>query len=84
VLLTEVTSESFNTALLVVGGGLLAQIITGVFTLIQSRKNGDKTDGLHQQLNSRLTELLSITKTSSHAEGVIEGKASSTDPKNET
>jgi hypothetical protein len=73
-MLSEIPGGDFNTALVVVGGGILAQIVTAVLSWMQSRKNGEKTDNLKHELNSRLTELLEVTRSSAHAAGKLEGE----------
>lgn len=57
----------FATALI----GLLA----GIFNAWQGRKRDKNIQEIHISLNSRLTQLTDLIAKSSHAEGMLEGKA---------
>lgn len=46
-----------------------------LMALLRSNENAAKLDGLHIDLNSRLTELLATTSKAQRAEGVVEGRA---------
>jgi len=57
-------------------------LITQVITLLTaglsfwaSRKNKAAIQEVHVSINSRMDELLKLTATASHAEGVVEGEA---------
>ena len=71
----------------VVIAGVGMQLVTaalGYFQSVQNSKKADilnrKADELHLSLNSRLTELLAITKAAAHAEGMREGMSGKPNP----
>lgn len=47
--------------------------IMAIAAFRKSKENGDKIQDLHIIVNSRLTELLALTKTSSESEGFARG-----------
>lgn len=49
--------------------------IAALVGLRASRRNGQKVDAIHVQMNSRLDELLAATRISSHAQGVTDEQA---------
>ncbi len=48
--------------------------IAAAMALLASRRNTEKINDVHQLINSRLTELLDLTRASARAEGILEGK----------
>ena len=48
----------------------LAALIAAVITLIKTLKNGVAIQQIHVSINSRMDELLKLTKSSSFAQGV--------------
>lgn len=72
--------ENFTTAMVMVVGGVVTQVLTGVITWLQSRKNHVKLKSIEatqietkHDLNSRLTEMLAAVTAQAHAAGVLEG-----------
>jgi hypothetical protein len=63
-------SESVLSALI---AGVPATV-TAAAALIVSLKNGRKLEVVHRTTNSRLDQLLELTRTQAHAEGVLEEK----------
>jgi hypothetical protein len=59
---------------------IVAPTVTSLLAFFASRHNSRKIDGLEIQINGRLTQLLKLTQSASHAEGVIEGHAQSAVP----
>lgn len=88
-LVKEMVPENFNTALIIVGGGIVTQIVTALLAWLQSRKNHSTLEAVkgkvqevkqvqvdvQHDLNSRLTELIESAKSKAHAEGVLVGIA---------
>lgn len=58
-----------------IGNNLAAVVAACAF--ISSLLNRNRLQGLHRDVNSRLTELLNLTHASGKALGVIEGKEQS-------
>lgn len=52
--------------------GFAALMVTNI---IQSKSVGDKVVEVHKLINSRMTELLTVSNSAAKAEGVIEGEA---------
>ena len=63
----EQLAQNNEQTLLIVGGEVVVACITG-YCLV-------KVAQLKQHINSRMDELLDLTRASSRAEGVIEGRA---------
>jgi hypothetical protein len=59
--------------------GLLITAIVGVLTYVQSRTNNAQQKVTHDLVNSQSEALLSLTRTTSKAEGVAEGKQAERD-----
>jgi hypothetical protein len=49
--------------------------LAALAALFQTRRTKAQLTELHVLINSRLTELLNLTKESAHAEGKLEGQA---------
>jgi hypothetical protein len=62
--------------------GFIASIV-GLLAWRSSRKNGEAVKEIHLLMNSRLDELLRVSKANSKAEGVVEGRAEQKGKKNE-
>ncbi len=58
----------------------LPSTILAAGTLIAAIRNGFKTDAVHLAVNSRLSELLEVTRSSSHAKGVADEQARQSAP----
>jgi hypothetical protein len=78
-LLTE-TPDALVPAIVVATGAVVVQVVASLASLLQARRNGDKLVEIHLQLNSRLDQLLAVTKKDAHAEGKLEGKEESPNP----
>jgi hypothetical protein len=50
--------------------------LIGLATLWTAMQAQQKVQELHMTVNSKMDRLLAVTATASHAEGVLEGKAS--------
>ena len=48
--------------------------LVAILALIQGMKNGRATEEIHLSVNSRMDELLAVTKGESHAEGLAQGR----------
>lgn len=55
--------------------GEVATIVVAALAFMTSLVNQLRLRDLHQQLNSRLDELVAAQRKLAHAEGVVEGKA---------
>lgn len=60
-------------------GTIFAGFLTALIGTIKSFRNGKDIDKVHLLINSRLDELLLLTKRASYAEGVIQGEINKTD-----
>lgn len=76
----DLMPEHVSAALVMVGGGVLTQIVAAILTWSQSRKNHEKLKAIEtvqvetkHEMNSRLTELLASVKAQAHAAGILEG-----------
>lgn len=86
-LVKEMVPENFNTALIMVGGGIVTQIITALLAWLQSRKNHSTLEAVkgkvqevkqvqadvQHNINSRLSELIEEAKSKAYTEGVLVG-----------
>lgn len=52
----------------------VATFATAALSLYASWRNGKEIQEIHISINSRMDELLALTKKAAHAEGVIEGE----------
>jgi hypothetical protein len=58
---------------------LAALVVQGVIIWANQRMNRQQAQQLHVLVNSRMDELLELTRTSSHAEGVLAEKTEAED-----
>ena len=67
-------TDSMWAAMITGGSAVLAALITGGYAvlIVKINKNHDITSSTHDLVNSRMTELLALARTSSRAEGVKE------------
>jgi len=58
--------------------GILTVFLTNILTLLAQRRTANDIQKIELSLNSRLTQLLEVTKKLSHSEGKAEGVAERT------
>ncbi len=72
------TGESDTVVIVLAVLAFLTTTITAMiaaWVAVKTKETAKVTVETHEMVNSRMTELLEITKSASHAEGVIEGVA---------
>lgn len=65
--------EAVNTNRVILATALVT-FATAALALYASWRNGQEIQEIHISINSRMDELLALTKKAAHAEGVIEGE----------
>jgi hypothetical protein len=72
-----------QTAIIISAIAIIPPIVPAVFaylTLRSSKRNGDAIETVHIAINSRMDELLKVSKAEAKAEGVEEGRAEGPGP----